>query len=679
MQLLQNGKQQFIDQNGLPLANGTVGFYAPGTLNPQATYQDQAGTIQNTNPITLDSRGQAIIWGTGTYRQIVKDASGVTIWDQVVDTPAGAASLSNTTGAGGTALIGFDNGTLAQFFLSKNNRVVDSIAALRALSKATYTRAFVTGYYAAGDGGGGAYWYDPSDTTSADNGGTIIVASDGGRWKLENVANGLSVRQFGAKGDGVTDDTAAIQAAINACYGRNLYLPLPVNFYYVNNASGLSITNQIRLVGEIGTFIKYGPNIASTTDVISWSAATTVEGLEIENLWIVEASGTPARDVLRVNLSSTSGLKKLRISRCMFRSKNGYAVNINNPSGAGVNTNGLFVSVIEKSELNGGITGTNLGDSVTICDNVITGPNAGISLGMLPSTNPTGPSACLAIERNNITAQGGAISVNPGRNLRIVGNNIEQTAALPGGYCISLANIDYGSVNGASLIENNKVEAADGVAQCGAMSMFQCNGTAVKNNNMGGSSKPSSFTYTIALTACVQVKILDNTLYASTNGVAVGVTDSGSSYTAIFGNTYKLASGATSISDSGTGTKGVWRALSYNTGWSRYLAGDTNLSVFKDRNSMVYLRGRVQKSTAIVANDLIATLPSGFLPEDGGNGGNLRLSGTFSNSSTGTSTTAAIRVLSASSGSPGQILVADALTNPQAVSLDGLSFYSPDV
>lgn len=227
MQLLQNGKQQFIDQNGLPLANGTVGYYAPGTLNPLPTYQDMAGTIQNTNPITLDSRGQAIIWGTGTYRQIVKDASGVTIWDQIVDTPAGAASLSNTTGAGGTALVGFDGGPLSQFFLSKNNRVVDSIAALRALSKSIYTRAFVTGYYGPGDGGGGPYYYDPTDTTSTDNGGTVIVAADGGRWKLVITTTFVSAKQFGAKIDGVTDDSTIInnaKAPLDAL-GKRLYLP----------------------------------------------------------------------------------------------------------------------------------------------------------------------------------------------------------------------------------------------------------------------------------------------------------------------------------------------------------------------------------------------------------------------------------------------------------------------
>jgi hypothetical protein len=104
MQILPNAKSQFIDANGLPLASGTVGFYFPGTLNPKPTYQDAAGTIANTNPVTLDSRGQALIWGSGVYRQIVKDASGVTIWDQVTeDSNAGLmGNLTDNTFVSGT-------------------------------------------------------------------------------------------------------------------------------------------------------------------------------------------------------------------------------------------------------------------------------------------------------------------------------------------------------------------------------------------------------------------------------------------------------------------------------------------------------------------------------------------------------------------------------------------------
>ena len=35
--LLPNGEQQFIDNNGAPLANGTVTFYVPGTTTLKNT------------------------------------------------------------------------------------------------------------------------------------------------------------------------------------------------------------------------------------------------------------------------------------------------------------------------------------------------------------------------------------------------------------------------------------------------------------------------------------------------------------------------------------------------------------------------------------------------------------------------------------------------------------------
>lgn len=92
--LLPNGEQQFIDANGVPLAGGKVYFYVPDTLTPKTTWQDQGETIPNSNPVRLDAAGRAVIWGEGNYRQIVKDALGNLIWDQITSAPVQGGSGS---------------------------------------------------------------------------------------------------------------------------------------------------------------------------------------------------------------------------------------------------------------------------------------------------------------------------------------------------------------------------------------------------------------------------------------------------------------------------------------------------------------------------------------------------------------------------------------------------------
>lgn len=79
--LLPNGRQQFLDANGNPLAGGSVGMYVPGSMTPSDTYQDPLGVSANANPVPLDASGSALIYGSGQFRQIVQDANGVTIWD----------------------------------------------------------------------------------------------------------------------------------------------------------------------------------------------------------------------------------------------------------------------------------------------------------------------------------------------------------------------------------------------------------------------------------------------------------------------------------------------------------------------------------------------------------------------------------------------------------------------
>jgi hypothetical protein len=77
------GVQYFRDFAGSPLSLGTIELYIPSTFTPKLSYQDEAGTITNTNPIQLDAAGSCMIWGTGLYRMIAKDQNGVQVFDKV--------------------------------------------------------------------------------------------------------------------------------------------------------------------------------------------------------------------------------------------------------------------------------------------------------------------------------------------------------------------------------------------------------------------------------------------------------------------------------------------------------------------------------------------------------------------------------------------------------------------
>jgi hypothetical protein len=208
--LLPNGRQYYENSAGQPLVGGKLYTYDAGTTNPRLTYQDAAGTIPNTNPIILDARGECLAFWSGNYKVQLKDALDALIW--TVDNYASSLPGSDLSSAG--------NGFGADL-VGGVGRVVDTIAALKALAKTGVGKAFVLGYYARGDGGGGQYHYDSTDLVSVDNGGTVIVAADAGRWKL--IHNGtVSVKQFGAKADG-TDDAAYWIAA--AATGLTVIVP----------------------------------------------------------------------------------------------------------------------------------------------------------------------------------------------------------------------------------------------------------------------------------------------------------------------------------------------------------------------------------------------------------------------------------------------------------------------
>lgn len=129
-------------------------------------------------------------------------------------------------GENAISAITFDN--IAQLKLNSNMRRVD-----------------VLGYYTKGDGGGGLFYWD-STSTEADNGGTIIQATGitTGRWKRPK-SNIVNVKEFGAKGDGVTDDYNSFFKAIS------LSIPIyaPSSTYKINSEL-LIDNNTFSFIGD---------------------------------------------------------------------------------------------------------------------------------------------------------------------------------------------------------------------------------------------------------------------------------------------------------------------------------------------------------------------------------------------------------------------------------------------
>lgn len=67
----------------------------------------------------------------------------------------------------------------------------------------------------------GSFRYAPEDKTSFDNGGTVIVTKSGRRYKRVMDGPINAKLHFLAKGDGKSDDTKALQQAVDAACGAN--------------------------------------------------------------------------------------------------------------------------------------------------------------------------------------------------------------------------------------------------------------------------------------------------------------------------------------------------------------------------------------------------------------------------------------------------------------------------
>lgn len=129
------------------------------------------------------------------------------------------------------------------------------------------------GYYEINDGGHGEYVIVDDDTL-VDDGGSIHVLNNGLRAKLI-IDNYINVKQFGAKGNNLNDDTQSIQNAINQNVGNIIF---PKGEYVITSQLVIKNHNYIGYNAEIviskdsdTEYLIYNENYSSNANTNTFS------------------------------------------------------------------------------------------------------------------------------------------------------------------------------------------------------------------------------------------------------------------------------------------------------------------------------------------------------------------------------------------------------------------------
>lgn len=236
------------------------------------------------------------------------------------------------------------------------------------------------------------------------------------------------ITDYGAVPGGVMDCTPAFAAAL-AVGGA---IAVPQGLYRVTGATDACMvaTLPTRLIGDGQGLSIISPDSHTVlgVDCLTFRPAVggTCEGWGVQDLMITPAVGSGMRHAVRVDLTASgaylaraSFLRNSLIAGAMADS----AFRLDNPA----NVDGMFCCEIAgKGVIIGGISMYGLGDSVSIRDQTITGPNVGVTLSGVPGA------AQVRVEDCNITSAGGAAFFQGMRQLQFVGNQCEQNVAYTG-------------------------------------------------------------------------------------------------------------------------------------------------------------------------------------------------------------------------------------------------------
>lgn len=269
---------QFFD--GSTVAAGYKLYtYESGTTTPKAVYSDQAGTVPHTNPIVLDANGRVagqMFLGSGEYTFTLKTSDDVLVktWNDV----AGSGTANEAA--------------------AYDSAIRSDLASTSDSSKG----AGMVGFKQSGAG---------------------AVA----RTLLDKGRDVVSVKDFGAKGDGVTDDSASIAAAQVAATTVGAVLYFPAGTYKCNSvtlkdirvdgvilSTGTTTATAVVLAGSISApetrqifshSVAAPTNLPGTTVPFMFSASAA-KGMRVSVMWFGAKGDNTTDDTAALNFCATA-------------------------------------------------------------------------------------------------------------------------------------------------------------------------------------------------------------------------------------------------------------------------------------------------------------------------------------------------------------------------------------
>lgn len=245
--------QQFFDNNGNVLTGGKLYSYASGTTTPKTTYTSISGLTAHANPIVLDSGGRV---ATGEIWLTANESYKFVL---KTSTEVIIATWDNITGVNGTGL-------------ATNADLVE---------------------------------YDPPFT------GSVATTVQ------NKLAQYVSVLDFGAVGDGVTNDTAAFASAFSFCISENRNLYIPSGHYICSVTIGSVYQNTIKVYGDanVASQVSKG-TVLEAVDVGGYVFTLNGSGFIFEDLTIEGKSKTKNGVTTNSQFVSNVSFMNVKIWRC---------------------------------------------------------------------------------------------------------------------------------------------------------------------------------------------------------------------------------------------------------------------------------------------------------------------------------------------------------------------------